>query len=110
VVGQSVLPQAFLDVLTQYDPVSGSHTGDVDARLAALDSEGVTRELAFPNSILALFGWPDKEVRELCFRIYNEHIAELQEKSGNRIFGVGLINWWTPRAPPAISPSSSPSG
>ena len=54
----------------------------------------MTNELAFPNSILALFGWPDKEVRELCFRIYNEHIAEVQERSGNRIYGVGLINWW----------------
>jgi predicted TIM-barrel fold metal-dependent hydrolase len=92
--GNSVLPQAFLDVLTQYDPVPGSHSGDVDARLAALDSEGVTQELAFPNSVLALFGWPDKEVRELCFRIYNEHIAEVQERSGGRIYGVGLINWW----------------
>ena len=49
--------------------------------LAALDSEGISRELAFPNSVLALFGWPDREVRELCFRIYNEHIAEVQERS-----------------------------
>ena len=83
--GKSVLVQEFIDVLTQYDPLPGSHTGDVDARLAALESEGVTRELAFPNSVLALFGWPDREVRELCFRIYNEHIAELQERSNNRI-------------------------
>ena len=89
----------------QYDPVSGSHTGDVDARLAALDSEGVTKELAFPNSILALFGWPDREVRELCFRIYNEHIAEVQERSDNRIYGVGLINWWDPKGP--AGPSAS---
>ena len=72
-----------------YDPVPGSHTGDVEARLAALESEGVSKELAFPNSVLALFGWPDREVRELCFRIYNEHIAEVQERSNNRIFGVG---------------------
>jgi predicted TIM-barrel fold metal-dependent hydrolase len=92
--GKSVLVREFIEVLTQYDPVPGSHTGDVDARLAALDSEGVSRELAFPNSVLALFGWPDREVRELCFRIYNEHIAELQERSNNRIYGVGLINWW----------------
>ena len=84
----------FIEVLTQYDPVSGSHTGDVGARLAALESEGVSKELAFPNSVLALFGWPDREVRELCFRIYNEHIAEVQERSGHRIYGVGLINWW----------------
>lgn len=92
--GKSVLVKEFIEVLTQYDPVPGSHTGDVAARLGALDSEGVTHELAFPNSILALFGWPDREVRELCFRIYNEHIAQVQEASGNRIYGVGLINWW----------------
>jgi predicted TIM-barrel fold metal-dependent hydrolase len=92
--GKSILVREFIEVLTQYDPVPGSHTGDVDARLAALDAEGVSKELAFPNSILALFGWPDREVRELCFRIYNEHIAGVQEQSKGRIFGVGLINWW----------------
>lgn len=92
--GRSILVPEFIEVLEQYDPLSGSHTADVDARLAALDSEGIDRELAFPNSVLALFGWPDREVRELCFRIYNEHIAEVQERSGGRILGVGLINWW----------------
>ncbi len=92
--GKSVLVREFIEVLTQYDPLSGSHTGDVDARLAALDSEGVSRELAFPNSVLALFGWPDREVRERCFRLYNEHIADVQERSNGRILGVGLINWW----------------
>src|ERR1700683_145613 len=92
--GKSILVREFIEVLTMYDPVSGSHTGDVEARLAALESEGVTKELAFPNSVLALFGWPDKDMRERCFRIYNEHIAEVQERSNNRIYGVGLINWW----------------
>jgi predicted TIM-barrel fold metal-dependent hydrolase len=92
--GKSVLVKEFIEVLTQYDPVPGSHTGDVEARLASLDSEGISRELAFPNAILALFGWPDREVRELCFRIYNQHIAEVQQRSGGRIYGVGLINWW----------------
>jgi predicted TIM-barrel fold metal-dependent hydrolase len=94
--GQAALVREFVQVLTQYDPVPGSHSADVDARLAALDSEGIDRELAFPNSVLALFGWPDREVRELCFRIYNEHIAEVQERSKNRILGVGLVNWWDP--------------
>jgi predicted TIM-barrel fold metal-dependent hydrolase len=92
--GTSILVPEFIEVLTQYDPLPGSHTGDVDARLAALDSEGIAKELAFPNAILSLFGWPDREVRELCFRIYNEHMADVQERSGNRIFGVGLVNWW----------------
>lgn len=94
--GKSILVPEFIRVLTQYDPVPGSHAGDVDARLAALDSEGIDRELAFPNSVLALFGWPDRDVREACFRVYNEYIAEVQEKSGHRIYGVGLINWWDP--------------
>ena len=92
--GKSILVREFIEVLTHVRPGSGSHTGDVEARLAALESEGVTKELAFPNSVLALFGWPDKEMRERCFRIYNEHIAEVQERSNNRIYGVGLINWW----------------
>jgi predicted TIM-barrel fold metal-dependent hydrolase len=92
--GQNILMQEFIDVLRQYDPLPGSHTGDIDARLAALDSEGIHRELAFPNAILALLGWPDREVRELCYRIYNEYLAEIQERSGGRIYGVGLINWW----------------
>jgi predicted TIM-barrel fold metal-dependent hydrolase len=94
--GQAAMVREFVQVLTQYDPIPGSHSGDVDARLAALDAEGVDKELAFPNSVLALFGWPDREVRELCFRIYNEHIAEVQERSGGRILGVGLVNWWDP--------------
>jgi len=92
--GKSILVPEFIEVLTQYDPLPGSHTGDLEARLAALDSEGISRELAFPNSVLALFGWPDREVRELCFRIYNEHIAQIQERSKDRVVGVGLINWW----------------
>ena len=92
--GKSILVPEFVRVLTQYDPVPGSHAGDIEARLAALDSEGITNELAFPNSILALLGWPDREIREACFRVYNEYIAEVQERSGNRIYGVGLINWW----------------
>lgn len=86
----------FLRVLTQYDPLPGSHAGDVDARVAALDAEGVDRELAFPNAVLALFGWPDREVREAGFRVYNEYIAEVQERSDGRILGVGLVNWWDP--------------
>ncbi len=31
--GKSILVREFVEVLTQYDPVPGSHAGDVDARL-----------------------------------------------------------------------------
>jgi predicted TIM-barrel fold metal-dependent hydrolase len=92
--GKAFLPREFTAVLMQYDPLEGSSTHDIDARLRELESDGVHRELAFPNALLGLMGWPDKDVRELCFRIYNEHVAELQERSNGRFYGVGMINWW----------------
>ncbi len=92
--GKSLLPREFNAVLMQYDPLAGSSTSDIGARLGELESDGIHRELAFPNAMLALMGWPDKAIRERCFRIYNEHIAELQEQSNGRFHGVGMVNWW----------------
>ncbi len=92
--GKTFLPREFNAVLTQYDPMEGATTSDIEARLRQLESDGVHRELAFPNALLALMGWPDKAIRELCFRIYNEHIAARQEASKGRFHGVGMINWW----------------
>ena len=92
--GKTFLPREFNAVLMQYDPLDGATTKDIDARIRELESDGIHTELAFPNAILALLAWPDKQIRELCFRIYNEYIAELQEKSNGRFYGVGLINYW----------------
>ena len=89
-----LLAPAFSGVLMQYDPLPGSSTRDLEERMAQLEADGVTRELAFPNALLGLMGYKDLEVRELCFRIYNEHLAELQERAPGRFYGVGLINWW----------------
>jgi predicted TIM-barrel fold metal-dependent hydrolase len=93
-LGNSFLPDAFTQVLMQYDPLKGSSTADLDARLEQLAADGIARELAFPNALLALLHFPDKELREACFRVYNEYIAELQERGNGRFYGVGLINWW----------------
>ncbi|MEU6352482.1 amidohydrolase family protein [Streptomyces sp. NPDC047072] len=92
--GQSFLPKEFSSVLMQYDPLTGSGSDNLEGRLAELSSDGIDKELAFPNALLAMFFYPDPEVRELTFRIYNEYIADLQERSGGRFYGVGLINWW----------------
>lgn len=90
------LPKEFTGVLTQYDPLPGSSTGDLETRLAQLEADGVHRELAFANALMALLYYPDPEVREFCFRAYNEHLADLQERAPGRFYGVGLINWWDP--------------
>jgi predicted TIM-barrel fold metal-dependent hydrolase len=92
--GQSFLPGDFSAVLMQYDPMEGSGSKNLEARIRELKEDGVDRELAFPNAILALFHYPDKHQRELAFRIYNEYIAELQERSKGHFYGAGLINWW----------------
>ncbi|MFJ3779054.1 amidohydrolase family protein [Streptomyces sp. NPDC090075] len=97
VAGKSFLPKEFSRVLMQYDPLTGSNSGNIEGRMEELRSDGIEKELAFPNALLAIFHYPDPEVRELCFRIYNEQIAKLQERSNGRFYGVGLINWWDPK-------------
>ena len=95
-IGRQVVPaREFTAVLTQYDPLPGvAHQRHRGAARGARLRGRPPRSWRSPTRCSALFGWPDKEVRELCFRIYNEHIAELQERSNGRFYGVGLINWW----------------
>ncbi|GAA5065439.1 amidohydrolase family protein [Nocardia callitridis] len=92
--GKSFLPGDFSHVLMQYDPLDGSGSTHLDARMRDMREDGIAKELAFPNALLALLFFPDKEIRELAFRVYNEYIAELQERSNGSFYGVGLINWW----------------
>ncbi|WP_405181205.1 amidohydrolase [Nocardia sp. NBC_01377] len=92
--GKSFVAGDFSHVLMQYDPLAGSGSADMPARAADLRGDGIAKELAFPNALLALLFYPDTEVRELCFRVYNEYISQLQEESGGSFYGVGLINWW----------------
>jgi predicted TIM-barrel fold metal-dependent hydrolase len=94
--GQSFLPTEFSAVLMQYDPLEGSGSKNPEARIRELREDGIAKELAFPNALLALFHFPDKELRELAFRTYNQYIADLQERSKGHFYGVGLINWWDP--------------
>ena len=84
-------------VLMQYDDLAGASTNDMAARVRELAEDGIDKELAFPNAVLALFHYPDKPLRERVFRIYNEVMAELQEQSKGHFYGVGLINWWDPK-------------
>jgi predicted TIM-barrel fold metal-dependent hydrolase len=94
--GKTFLPLDFSRVLMQYDDLAGAATTNIDARIAELREDGVDKELAFPNAVLALFHYPDLELRERVFRIYNEHIADVQQRSNGHFYGVGLINWWNP--------------
>lgn len=94
--GKTFLPLDFSRVLMQYDDLAGAAFNNVEARIQELREDGVDKELAFPNAVLALLHTPDKDLRERAFRVYNEHIADYQERSNGAFYGVGLINWWDP--------------
>jgi predicted TIM-barrel fold metal-dependent hydrolase len=95
--GESFLPWEFTVPLSQYDSLPGASSGNLEARMRDLADDGIDAELTFPNNVLILMGLPDHEVRELCFRVYNEYLADLQERAPGRFWGVGMINWWDPQ-------------
>jgi predicted TIM-barrel fold metal-dependent hydrolase len=70
---------------------------DIAVRNRHLDAEGISRELVYPQSLLAFIRYPNVDVQELMYRTYNEYLARLQRNSGGRFFGVGILsNWWEP--------------
>jgi predicted TIM-barrel fold metal-dependent hydrolase len=70
---------------------------DVEARVAYMDSVGVTAQIAYPN--LLGFGnqksmGVDPDLRLVTTQIYNDAAAEMQASSGERIFPMALMPWW----------------
>lgn len=98
VKGQSILPDAFCEVVSYFENLPGCDVANLDARLADMGAEGISSALVFPNEVLGLLAWPDHEIKDRCFRIYNEYIAGWQARSAGRLYAVGLINWWDPAA------------
>ncbi len=94
--GKSFLPPAFIEVVSHFEKRPGCDAANVEARLADMDAEGVHKSLVFPNEVLGTLAFPDHNLREMCFQIYNEYIAEWQAKAPDRLYAVGLINWWDP--------------
>jgi predicted TIM-barrel fold metal-dependent hydrolase len=75
--------------------LAGSH--DLAARVAHMDIEGISAEINFPQFVAGFVHYPDFEVRELIFRIYNEYIVERAAFAPGRMNGVGVLsNWWDP--------------
>ena len=49
-------------VLMQYDDLAGAASNNIEARIRELREDGIDKELAFPNAVLALFHYPDKAI------------------------------------------------
>ena len=77
------------------------HAGsyDLKARLAVMDSAGITAQVAFPNN-LGLGGQgvanasSDRALLDACIEMYNDYGAELQAESGNRILPMAVMPAW----------------
>ncbi|MEU8138538.1 amidohydrolase family protein [Streptodolium elevatio] len=71
---------------------------DVTARLELMDALGVWAQIVYPNT--AGFGGQrfaavdDPQLKLLCATLYNDAMAEMQERSGDRLFPMGLLPWW----------------
>lgn len=70
---------------------------DLDIRREHLKTEGIAKEIVYPQSLLAFIRHPDHEVQELIYRIYNEYVAALGKRPPGHFYGVGIFsNWWEP--------------
>jgi len=67
---------------------------DLNSRMLDLDAENVDKEIVFPQTVAMFFHWPDFEVREWIWRIYNEYVASLQARFPTRFFPVPVANYW----------------
>ena len=90
--GKSSIPQAVKSAFSDFERVPGC--SKLAPRLQDLDTEGVDKEIVFGNGVGIFFHYPDLEVREWVFRIYNQYLAEMQLRAPGRFYGVGLINYW----------------
>jgi predicted TIM-barrel fold metal-dependent hydrolase len=68
-------------------------------RYRDMDAEGVEEEIVFPNTLIGFARYPEFEVQEQLYRVYNEHWAHAIDRNDGRSHAVGIFhNWWDPSA------------
>jgi len=70
----------------------------VEERIKDLDAEGVDKDVIFPQRTLSLVGLQDLELRDACMKAYNEWLSDYCKAYPDRLYGVGILNWWDPDA------------
>ena len=71
---------------------------DCDARLEVMDGMGISHCVTYPN--VGGFGnqnflkIEDRDLRIACVQIYNDYMADVQQRSGDRILPMALVPWW----------------
>jgi predicted TIM-barrel fold metal-dependent hydrolase len=66
--------------------------GNVEARLADMDAEGVDASFLFAQRTMVMFARvQDLEFRERCVDAYNEWLSDVQAQAPGRLFGVAIL-------------------
>jgi predicted TIM-barrel fold metal-dependent hydrolase len=85
------LGQRALEIITRCN----GDTTSIATRLRDMDAERVEMEICFPNTLTAFVRYPDLEVQEHMYRVYNDYMVSRMKESGGRCMGVGILsNWW----------------
>lgn len=77
-----------------------AHAGasQVKPRLEYMDQAGIWAQIVYPNSVgfggQLLAQVEDPALRLLTAQIWNDVMADMQEESGGRLCGSGLLPWW----------------
>lgn len=92
---QKVLGADFIHwPLTEVSPAASL----VEPRLALMDDVGILGQVMYPNAVgfggQAIQSIKDEKLKLMIIQIWNDAMAEYQEKSGGRIMGMGLLPWW----------------
>jgi uncharacterized protein len=70
----------------------------VAPRIAMMDALGMSGQIVFPNVVgfggQNFFRISDHELRMAIVRIWNDAMADIQNESGGRLMGMGLLPWW----------------
>jgi uncharacterized protein len=70
----------------------------VAPRIAMMDALGMAGQILFPNVVgfggQNFFRISDHELRMAIVRIWNDAMADMQQESGGRLMGMGLLPWW----------------
>jgi len=70
---------------------------DVGERVRLMDDLGIWAQIIYPN-LLGFSGLrapgKDPALKTLSVQIYNDAMADFQEQSGQRLFGMALMPWW----------------
>lgn len=62
------------------------------ARLADIETDGVSGEVLYPSLGLGLFCVADAALQEACFRVYNDWLVEYCKAAPGKLFGIALIS------------------